>query len=258
MSQAQRDTGMDRARSLYYGMFSRLFTLSPEMGKYYELRSLLERLGQNPLDSLSAEAFTSLLEALPLDSNVTLVKEFDRLFYAPETQTIRTTASYYDAGVENGKKRLEMQSFLAKTRIRRDEEKFSDYEDHIGFIFTVLSELADLTAKGETQYANTAHCIFAEILNEFVDDFARIVYEHPEADIYRQAAVILKSFIAFERLYLEVSLPAVKVQRDEPVEAPISEEERARREHNRMLRAQGPKKEEVCDTFVASGAEEEI
>ena len=38
----------------------------------------------------------------------------------------------------------------------------------------------------------------------------------------------------------------------------ISEEERARRERNRALRAQGPKKEEACDLFVASGAEEEI
>ena len=253
-----RDANMDRARALYYGMFSRLFTLSGEMSSYYELRSLVETLGKNPLDALSAEAFKSLLEALPLDSNVVLFKEFDRLFYAPETKTIRTTASYYDAAVENGKKRLEMQNFLAKTKIRRDEEKFSDYEDHIGFIFTVLAELSDLTAKGEEQYANTAHCIFAEILNEFVDDFGKILYEHPESDIYKHVAVILKSFIAFERLYLEVSLPAVKVQREEPEEAPISEEERARREHNRMLRAQGPKKEEACDLFVASGAEEEI
>jgi len=253
-----RDATMDRARALYYSMFSRLFTLSGEMSSYYELRSLVDTLSKNPLDSLSAEAFEGLMKSLPFDSNVELVKEFDRLFYAPETKTIRTTASYYDSGVENGKKRLEMQNFLAKTRIRRDEEKFSDHEDHIGFIFTVLAELSHLTAEGEEQYANTVHCIFAEILNEFVDDFSKILYEHPEADIYRHVAVLLKSFIAFERLYLEVSLPEMKVQRDEPAEAPISEEERARRAHNKMLRAQGPKKEEVCETFVASGAEEEI
>ena len=253
-----RDASMDKARALYYGMFSRLFTLSGEMTRYYELRSLVETLGKNPLDSLSAEAFEALTQALPFDSNVALVKEFDRLFYAPQTKSIRTTASYYDAAVENGKKRLEMQNFLAKTKIRRDEEKFSDYEDHIGFIFTVLSELSDLTAEGEEQYANTAHCIFAEILNEFVDEFSKILYEHPEADVYKHVAVLLKSFIAFERLYLEVSLPAVKVEREAPEEASISEEERARRAHNKMLRAQGPKKEEVCDPFVASGAEEEI
>jgi TorA maturation chaperone TorD len=240
-------------------MFSRLFTLSGEMGKYYELRTLVETLKANPLDRLSAEAFESLYSQLSADSNVLLIKEFDRLFYAPETKTIRTTASYYDAGVENGRKRLEMQNFLAKTKIRRDEEKFSDYEDHIGFIFTVLAELTALTAEGEEVYVNTAHCIFSEILNEFVDVFAKILYEHPESDIFKNVAVILKSFIEFERIYLDVSVPVVKPLRAEAEEVEeISEEERARRERNRALRAQGPKKEEACDLFVASGAEEEI
>jgi len=254
-----RDANMDRARSLYYAMFSRLFTLSGEMGKYYELRTLVETLKANPLDRLSEEAFESLYSQLSADSNVLLIKEFDRLFYAPETKTIRTTASYYDAGVENGRKRLEMQNFLAKTKIRRDEEKFSDYEDHIGFIFTVLAELTALTAEGEEVYVNTAHCIFSEILNEFVDVFAKILYEHPESDIFKNVAVILKSFIEFERIYLDVSVPVVKPLRAEAEEVEeISEEERARRERNRVLRAQGPKKEEACDLFVASGAEEEI
>jgi TorA maturation chaperone TorD len=251
-----RDVNMDRARSLYYAMFSRLFTLSGEMGKYYELRSLVETLKANPLDALSSEAFEKLYEQLDVRSNVTLVKEFDTLFYAPQTKTIRTTASYYDAGVENGRKRLEMQNFLAKTKIRRDEEKFSDYEDHIGFIFTVMAELTVLIADGEEVYANTAHCIFAEILNEFVDVFTKILYEHPESNIFKNVAVILKSFIAFERIYLDVSVPVAKPERELSEE--ISEEERARRERNRALRAQGPKKEEACDLFVASPAEEDI
>jgi TorA maturation chaperone TorD len=254
-----RDAKMDRARSLYYAMFSRLFTLSGEMSKYYELRSLVETLKKNPLDALSAEAFETLYGQLSPSSNEALVKEFDKLFYAPETKSIRTTASYYDSGVENGRKRLEMQNFLAKTKIRRDEEKFSDYEDHIGFIFTVMAELTVLIADGEEVYANTAHCIFAEILNEFVDVFTKILYEHPESNIFKNVAVILKSFIAFERIYLDVSVPVAKPERElsEEIEE-ISEEERARRERNRALRAQGPKKEEACDLFVASPAEEDI
>jgi len=254
-----RDAKMDRARSLYYGMFSRLFTLSGEYTKYYELITLVETLKENPLDSLSAEAFTALHAKLPSQSNVELIQEFDTLFYAPQTKTIRTTASYYADGVENGKKRLEMQNFLAKTKIRRDEEKFSDYEDNIGFIFTVMAELSELTANGEESYHNTAHCIFEEILNDFVDVFAKELYEHEESDIFKNVAVILKSFIEFERIYLDVSVPAVKPFREQAEEVEeISEEERARRERNRALRAQGPKKEEACDLFVASNAEEEI
>ena len=220
---------------------------------------MVETLKANPLDALSAEAFEALYAQLSPGSNVALVKEFDALFYAPQTKTIRTTASYYDAGVENGRKRLEMQNFLAKTKIRRDEEKFSDYEDHIGFIFTVLAELTALTADGEEVYANTAHCVFNEIFNEFVDIFAKTLYEHPESDIFKNVAVILKAFIEFERIYLDVSVPAVKPLREVYEESEeVSEEERARRERNRALRAQGPKKEEACDLFVASGAEEEI
>lgn len=252
-----KNAEMDRARSLYYAMFSRFFTFTGEMSKYYELRSLVERLKVNPLDAISGEAFERLSTQLPASSNVTLVKEFDTLFYAPETKSIRTTASYYHAGVENGRKRLEMQNFLAKTIIRRDEEKFSDYEDHIGFIFTVLAELTALTADGEEEYVNTAHCIFNEILNEFVDSFTKILYEHPESQIFKNVAVILKSFIEFERIYLEVSAPTVKAFREKVEEVEeISDEERARRERNRALRAQGPKKEEVCDLDVASNVEE--
>ena len=255
-----RDAKMDRARSLYYGMFSRLLTLSSDPKRYYELITLIETLKENPMDALSSQAFEALHAELPSSSNVALMQEFDTLFYAPQTKTIRNSASYYAEGVENGRKRLEMQNFLAKTKIRRDEEKFSDYEDNIGFIFTVLSELAELTALGEENYHNTAHCIFEEILNDFVDDFARTLYEHPEANIYKNVAVLLKSFIAFERIYLDVSLPVRKpvIQKEGEPEEEISEEERERRERNRALRALGPKKEDACDLFVASNAEEEI
>ena len=255
-----RDVQMDRARSLYYGMFSRLFTLSGEYTKYYELITLVETLKAHPLDPLSTEAFEVLYEKLPYKSNVELIQEFDTLFYAPISKVIRMTASYYADGIENGKKRLEMQNFLAKTKIRRDEEKFSDYEDNIGFIFTVMAELSALTANGEESYYNTAHCIFEEILNDFVDVFAKELYEHEASDIFKNVAVILKSFIEFERIYLDISVPVVILEREKvEVAIEISEEERARRERNRALRALGPKKEEnACDLFVASGAEEEI
>ncbi len=254
-----RDAKMDSARSLYYGMFSRLLTLSSDPKRYYELITLIETLKANPMDALSAEAFEALHAKLPSSSNVALMQEFDTLFYAPQTKTVRTTASFYAEGVENGRKRLEMQNFLAKTKIRRDEEKFSDYEDNIGFIFTVMSELSSLTASGEENYHNTAHCIFEEVLNDFVDLFAKELYEHPEADIFKNVAVLLKSFIEFERIYLDVSVPTVKAftQKVEEKEE-ISQEERERRERNRALRAQGPKKENSCDLFVASNAEEEI
>ena len=204
------DKKINKARSLYYGLFSRFFVFSTDNKRYIELINLIDTLKENPLDPVTAKAFEEIREVLKADSNIKFMNEFDDIFHSPETMTIRTTASYHDENIESGKKRVEMQNFLAKTRIRRDEKKYSDYEDHIGFIFTVLSELCELQAEGHDEYSNTIHCIFAQILNEFVDEFAKELYEHESANIFKNLVVILKAFVEFERIYLEVSIPLTK------------------------------------------------
>ena len=52
--------------------------------------------------------------------------------------------------------------------------------------------------------------IFGEILNDFIDEFAKDVYENKSAVIYKELMVVLHSFVEFERLYLEISKPKVK------------------------------------------------
>ncbi|WP_072682382.1 molecular chaperone [Arcobacter sp. LA11] len=252
------DVKINKARALYYGLFSRFFVFTTDNKRYLELISLIDTLKENPLDATTAEAFENIRKVLKSDSNITFMNEFDDIFHSPETMTVRTTASYYDENIESGKKRVEMQNFLAKTRIRRDEKKYSDYEDHIGFIFTVMSELCELAADGEEQYINTAHCIFEQILNEFVNDFSKEIYEHESANIFKDVIVILKAFMEFERIYLEVSIPLTKqrvVKQTQTEE--ISEEEKERRARNRALRASGPKKEEK-DVFVTFDVEDDI
>ncbi|SFZ98920.1 Putative formate dehydrogenase-specific chaperone [hydrothermal vent metagenome] len=257
------DAQINKSRALYYAMFSRFFVFSSDNRRYFELLNLLNILKDNPMDSTTGEAFKSILSKIDSDSNVKLMLEFDDIFHSPETMTVRTTASYFDENIESGKKRVEMQNFLAKTAIRRDEKTYSDYEDHIGFIFSVLAELSELVSEGEVQYKNTIHCIFEEILNEFIDEFSRELYEHESADIFKDVVVILKSFMTFERLYLEVSeyTPTAK-----PVEMhkeeEISEEEAARRARNKALRASGSKfkdgDDESCPVFVAYEVEDDI
>lgn len=252
------DVKVNKARALYYGLFSRFFVFTTDNRRYLELISLLDTLKENPLDATTAEAFGNIREVLKSDSNITFMNEFDDIFHSPETMTVRTTASYYDENIESGKKRIEMQNFLAKTKIRRDEKKYSDYEDHIGFIFTVMSELCELAAQGEEQYINTAHCIFSQILNEFVNDFSKEIYEHESANIFKNVIVILKAFMEFERIYLEVSIPSVKekVVRQTPSEE-LSDIEIERRKRNRALRASGPKKEQK-EAFVTYDVEDDI
>ncbi len=138
-----------------------------------------------------------------------------------------------------------MLDFVAKTKIRRDEKVYTDLEDSVAFILTLMGELLDLISKGETQYKTVTHCIFADILNEFVDEFSKDVYEHENAKIFKDVIVVFQAFMSFERLYLDVSKPVVvkKRQSKESSEKEPSEEELQRRERNKKLKAMGPKKD---------------
>lgn len=252
---------INKARALYYAMLSRCFVFTTDNSRYFELISFIDILKENPLDKMSEQALQDVRELIKSDSNVAFMSEFDEIFHSPQTQNIRTTASYWDENVESGKKRVQMKNFLGKTKIRRDEKAYYDYEDSIGFIFTVMSELSDLIANGDNQYKNTSHCIFDQILNEFIDDFSRDLYEHESAVIFKHIVVILKSFIEFERIYLEVSAPEMRerVLEKESCQTDISQEEMDRRERNRLLRESGPKvDQEVCSIEVDSDKEVDI
>ncbi|EDZ62921.1 hypothetical protein SMGD1_1711 [Sulfurimonas gotlandica GD1] len=255
------EKNINKARALYYGMFSRCFVFTTDTSRYFELVNFIDILKENPLDKMSQEALLNIRELIKSDSNIAFMREYDEIFHSPETTNIRNTASYYDEQVESGKKRVQMQNFLAKTKIRRDEKAYCDYEDNVGFIFTVMSELCELIANGEDQYKNTAHCIFEQVLNEFVDEFSRELYEHESAVIFKNIVVLLKSFVEFERIYLEVSTPVTKerILKRESQEDEISQEEIARRERNRLLRESGAKiEQESCSVDVASDVEVDI
>ena len=240
----QDNQTINKARALYYNFFANFFVLSSKNENYFELIRLLNILKENPLDESSSEALNNISNLLDSSSNVALIKEFDDLFHNPLNKKIRQTASFYDEGVESGKKRVEMIDFVAKTKLRRDENSYFEYEDSVGFIFSLMAELSDLLANGQKEYENTVHCIFAQILNDFIDEFAKDIYEHDKSNIYKELMVVLHSFVEFERLYLEVSKPAKKekiIKKQGDDWGNISDEERQRRERNKALKALGPK-----------------
>ena len=240
----QDNQTINKARALYYNFFANFFVLSSKSENYFELIRLLNILKENPLDESSAEALNNISNLLDSSSNVDLIKEFDDLFHNPLNKKIRQTASFYDEGVESGKKRVEMIDFVAKTKLRRDENSYFEYEDSVGFIFSLMAELSNFLANDQKEYENTVHCIFAQILNGFIDDFAKDIYEHDKSNIYKELMVILHSFVEFERLYLEVSKPPKKekiIKKQGDDWGNISDEERQRRERNKALKALGPK-----------------
>ena len=228
---------INKSRALYYNLFANFFILSKDTHNYFELISLVNLFKSNSLDSSSQIAMEKLSKLLDPLSNIKLIEEFDNLFHSPLSKNIRQTASFYDEGVESGKKRVEMIQFLAKTKIRRNEKLYFEYEDSVGFIFSLMANLVDLVSKDESEYENTVHCIFSEILNNFIDEFAKDIYEHNDSVIYKELMIILHSFIEFERLYLEVSKPNKKdqIQEQKPIEI-ISDAEKERRFKNKQLK----------------------
>jgi TorA maturation chaperone TorD len=226
------------ARSLYYGFFSKMFVFTTREDRFEGLEKALEVMIENPLDENSHEALKEVQEFINAGGYEYLIQEYDDVFNAPDTQVVRTTASYYDEGVESGKKRLEVKNFLGKTKIRRNEKEFKENEDSVGFLVTFMHELIELIIEGDSSYENLQHCVFNEIINEFFDEFIENLYQHPKANAYKSVAIVLNAFLEFERLYFDVAKPAIKqkvIKQAEPAEF-ISDAEAKRRAENRAKR----------------------
>lgn len=260
-NQMDKNQIITKARGLYYNLFANFFIVSPDPKNYLGIVSLINMLKEKSLDENSQEALENLSASLDPISNVELIEEYDHLFYSPMTKNIRLTASFYDEGVESGKKRVEMLQFIGKTKLRRDEKEFHEYEDSIGFIFSFLAELCESVANGEKQYENTIHCIFSEILNDFADDVAKVIYEHESAKIYKELMIVLHSFLEFERLYLDVGKPKPRdtVKENNSCDT-ITDAEAERRAKNKALKAKGPKSkvDESCPIDIAYDVEDSI
>ena len=237
---------VNKARSVYYGLMSKMFVFSSDANRYDDVVDILDKLIEAPLDENSGEALKEIRDFIKAYGSKKLSLEYDDLFSNPETKIIRDTASFYDEGVESGRKRVEVKNFLGKTKFRRDENGFKDNEDSIGFLVTFMHELIELSIQGELQYESVAHCLFAEVINEFIDEFITNLYEHDKADAYKSLAIVLNAFMTFERMYFKVQKPKPKekiVKKEEPCEF-ISDKEAQRRAENRIKKA--------ADSLVAS------
>lgn len=226
------------ARSLYYGLMSKMFVFTDDKNRFEGVSEALDILIQNPMDENSGEALKEIKEFIDAGGYEYLIKEYDDIFHNPESSVVRTTASYYDEGVESGKKRVEVKNFLGKTKIRRDEKHYKETEDSVGFLVTFMHELIELIMNGDKSYETVQHCLYTEIINEFIDEFIESLYNNNKANAYKSVAVVLNAFIEFERLYFDVNKPAAKekiIKEKEPCEF-ISDEEAARRKRNKEAR----------------------
>lgn len=231
---------VNKARSLYYGFLSKMFVFTTNSDRYLGIQKALDVMIENPIDENSGEALKEIQAFLHTNGETMLIQEYDDIFHNPAYKVVRNTASYYDEGVESGHQRLAVKNFLARTKIRRDENNFKENEDSVGFIFTFMHELIELIMQNQKEYETIQHCLFTEIINPFVDEFVINVYEHPMSKVYQSIAIVLNAFMAFERMYFEVAKPPLKekVRVVKPVEV-ISGAEARRRAENKAKKMAG-------------------
>ncbi len=230
---------VDSARSLYYGLFSKMLVFREDDSRYDGIKEVLEVLAANPMEPNSAEALKELLQYMTSEGYRMLSDEYDDIFHNPENAVVRTTASFYDEGVESGKKRVEVKNFLGKTKIRRDEQNFREPEDSIAFLMTLMHELVELVMSGESSYLTVQHCLFEEVINGLMDCFVPSLYENEKSQAYKSLAVVMNAFLEFERLYFGVGKPKPKEIVDKKTDSCefISDTEARRRAENRAKRA---------------------
>ncbi len=202
---------IDKARSVYYGLFASLLTGISDDEKLNLAKKTIDLLASNPFNNECSIAFTNMQNLLISSEREKFKEEANDLFFNPYVSGIPVTASYWIEGRDDGRKRLDMVNFVLSSKFRRNEENFKELEDHISFIMSFMQKVIELELEGDKKSGELAKKVFDEILNPFVDEFAEAVFEHQDADFYRNLMVVLESFVAFERLYFGVSKPTIEI-----------------------------------------------
>lgn len=227
------------ARALYYSLFSRLFVFSVEEDRFEGVAKMLGLISSSSLDDESNAAAMRLSLNFADANPQNVIEEYDDIFHAPP-RPLRNSFSYYDEGYEVGHACADIKRLLLKTDIRRDEKKFKENEDSVGFVFTIMSEFLQRILEGKSEYEDIAAELFKEIINPYIDEFCDKLFMHDAAEIYKDAAILLKNFMEFERIYYEVAKPISESELSKKSSG-LSRSEMIRREKNRVrkLKSQG-------------------
>lgn len=200
---------LNKARTVYYGLFSTIFSFVNKKEDFENIKNTVEVLSQNPIDENSEKALINMKNFLEKGGFDALKDENNLVFFSPSTTYIPTTASYYDEARDDGKKRLEMINYVLQTKFRRDETKFTEAEDHISFILGFIQKLIEEDLRKEDSSLLITD-VFQNILSQTIDEFIQNLYNHENSHFYKDAAVLLKVFIELERVLLDIKKVEIK------------------------------------------------
>ncbi len=227
-------------RGLYYSLFSRFFVFSQEADRFSGVNAMLGLASAHALNEESAAAIMRIQVKFDEENSQNLADEFDEIFHALPSP-LRNSLSYYDEGYEVGHACAKVRKILARTDIRRDEAKFKENEDNVGFVFALMSEFIARESELEL-YGELEERLFKEIINPNIDEFIESLFNHESSEIYKDVAVLLQGFIEFERVVLSAPRPINHGKNKKTLDG-VSRSEAIRRQKNRVRKLKAMEEE---------------
>ena len=227
-------------RGLYYSLFSRFFVFSQGADRFSGVNAMLGLAAAYALNEESAAAIMRIQAKFDEKNPQNLVDEFDEIFHALPSP-LRNSLSYYDEGYEVGHACAKVRKILARTDLRRDEAKFKENEDNVGFVFALMSEFIARESELEL-YGELEEQLFKEIINPNIDEFINDLFNHESSEIYKDVAVLLQGFIEFERVVLNAPRPINQGESKKTLDG-VSRSEAIRRQKNRVRKLKAMEEE---------------
>ena len=227
-------------RGLYYSLFSRFFVFSQGADRFSGVNAMLGLASAHALNEESAAAIMRIQVKFDEKNSQNLADEFDEIFHALPSP-LRNSLSYYDEGYEVGHACAKVRKILARTDIRRDEAKFKENEDNVGFVFALMSEFIARESELEL-YGELEEQLFKEIINPNIDEFINDLFNHESSEIYKDVAVLLQGFIEFERVVLSAPRPINQGKNKKTLDG-VSRSEAIRRQKNRVRKIKAMEEE---------------
>ena len=227
-------------RGLYYSLFSRFFVFSQDADRFSGVNAMLGLASAHALNEESAAAIMRIQVKFDEENPKNLADEFDEIFHALPSP-LRNSLSYYDEGYEVGHACAKVRKILARTDIRRDEAKFKENEDNVGFVFALMSEFIARESELEL-YGELEEQLFKEIINPNIDEFIESLFNHESSEIYKDVAVLLQGFIEFERVVLSAPRPINQGENKKTLDG-VSRSEAIRRQKNRVRKLKAMEEE---------------
>ena len=191
---------INQARAIFYDFFAGLLLGDLLQGREALIKTQLVRLATAPLDEAAEKSFAILdFELQEKEGFQKLTHEFDELFCIPMSgDVVLPYISHFKQGCLNGDILVDIRQTIKELPVRANNEIFKETEDNFGFLFLVMRYCIE--AKN---FQASEKEIVQSYLLPFVGAFIEEINANPKANLYKEVAVILKSFMDFEKGYIK-------------------------------------------------------